>query len=65
MCSSDLGFVKSYYSLVEKLSTLAGKRMPAFGVWCDAERATCARYAAVQIDMRLQMNYEMAASYRA
>jgi hypothetical protein len=60
-----LGFVKTYYSLVEKLSTLVGKRMPAFAVWCEAERATCARYAAVQIDMRLQLNYEMAASYRS
>jgi len=60
-----LGFVKTYYSVVDKLSNLIGNRMPAFASWCDAELATCARYAAVQIDMRLQLNYEMAASYRS
>jgi hypothetical protein len=59
-----LGFVKTYFSVLNRIATLLGKRMPAFAIWCDAERATCARYAAVQIDMRLQLNYEMAASYR-
>src|SRR6202012_5367814 len=63
--AGGLGFVKTYYLAVAKLSTLIGNRMPAFASWCEAERATCARYAAVQIDMRLQLNYEMAASYRA
>jgi hypothetical protein len=60
-----LGFVKTYHSMIEKLSTMIGNRMPAFASWCDVERATCARYAAVQIDVRLQMNYELAASYRS
>src|ERR1700685_2889660 len=57
-----LGFVKTYYSVVEKLETMIGKHMPALASWCNAERATCARYAAVQIDVRLQMYYELAAS---
>ena len=60
-----LGFVKTYYSVVDKISTMVGSNMPALATWCAAERATCARYAAVQIDMRLQLNYELAASYRA
>ena len=60
-----LGFVKTYYSVVNKLSTLIGDRMPAFASWCEQERATCARFAAVQIDLRLQMNMEAAEAYRS
>src|ERR1700743_2281841 len=60
-----LGFVKTYYSVVDKISTMGGENMPALAARCAAERATCARYAAVQIDMRLQLNYELAPSYRA
>src|ERR1700754_2486121 len=60
-----LGFVKTYFSVVDRIATTIGNKMPALASWCDVERATCARYAAVQIDMRLQLNYEMAASYRA
>jgi hypothetical protein len=63
--AGGLGFVKTYFSIVNKMTTMIGNSMPALASWCDAERATCARYAAVQIDMRLQLNYEMAASYRA
>jgi hypothetical protein len=60
-----LGFVKTYYSIVDKLSSLVGDRMPAFATWCEQERATCARFAAVQIDLRLQMNMEAAEAYRS
>jgi hypothetical protein len=60
-----LGFVKTYYSIVDKLSALIGNRMPAFASWCEQERATCARFAAVQIDVRLQMNMEAAEAYRS
>lgn len=60
-----LGFVKTYYSIVDKLSALVGNRMPAFATWCEQERATCARFAAVQIDLRLQMNMEAAEAYRS
>ena len=60
-----LGFVKTYYSVVNKLATMASNRMPGLASWCDQERAVCARYAAVQIDVRLAMNFEMAASYRS
>lgn len=58
-----LGLVKMYYSAVNKVAAMASNRMPGLASWCDAERATCARYAAVQIDVRLAMNFEMAASY--
>jgi hypothetical protein len=60
-----LGFVKTYYSIVNKLATMASDRLPGLASWCDQERAVCARYAAVQIDVRLAMNFEMAAEYRS
>jgi hypothetical protein len=60
-----LGFVKTYYSVVNKLATMASNRLPGLASWCDQERAVCARYAAVQIDVRLAVNFEMAASYRS
>jgi hypothetical protein len=63
--AGGLGFVKTYYSIVNKLETMASNRLPGLASWCDQERTVCARYAAVQIDMRLAMNYEMAASYRS
>jgi hypothetical protein len=63
--SGGLGFVRTYYSIVDKLSALIGNRMPAFASWCEQERATCARFAAVQIDVRLQMNMEAAEAYRS
>jgi hypothetical protein len=63
--AGGLGFVKTYYSIVNKIEAMANERMPGLASWCDQERAVCARYAAVRIDMRLAMNYEMAASYQS
>ncbi len=61
--AGGLGFVKTYFSIVNKIAVVASNRLPSLTSWCDAERAVCARYAAVQIDMRLQMNLQVAASY--
>jgi hypothetical protein len=33
--------------------------------WCERERVICARFAAVQIDRRLQANLAMAAALRS
>jgi len=63
--AGGLGFVKTYYSIVNKIEAIANERLPGLASWCDQERAVCARYAAVQIDMRLAMNYEMAEAYRS
>jgi hypothetical protein len=63
--SNGLGLVRLYYSLVDSLGSLAGKRMPAVAAWSQRELAVCARYAAVQIDRRLQANLELAASLRS
>jgi hypothetical protein len=60
-----LGFVRLYYRIVDGVSAAAGQRLPGVAAWCDLELAVCARYAAVQIDRRLQANLELAASLRS
>jgi hypothetical protein len=60
-----LGLVRLYYRIVDAISAAAGQRMPAVAAWCDQELAVCARYAAVQVDLRLQANLELAASLRS
>jgi hypothetical protein len=62
---SGLGLVRAYYSLVDGISSLVGRSMPAIGAWSQRELAVCARYAAVQIDRRLQANLELAESLRS
>jgi len=62
---SGLGLVRVYYRLIEGLDALLSKRMPAFAVWSESERVICARYAAVQVDRRLQANLDLAASLRS
>ena len=42
-----------------------GKRIPSLAVWSERERVICARYAAVQVDRRLQANLDLAASLRS
>jgi hypothetical protein len=60
-----LGLVRLYYRIVDGFSAAAGRRMPAVAAWCEQELAVCARYVAVQIDLRLQANVELAASLRS
>jgi hypothetical protein len=60
-----LGLVQLYYGIVDGINSAAGRRMPAVAAWCDQELAVCARYAAVQIDRRLQANLELAAAVRS
>jgi hypothetical protein len=62
---SGLGLVRAYYRFVDGVSALVGQRMPSVAAWCDQELTVCARYAAVQIDRRLQANLELAASLRS
>lgn len=67
LCSGGkgLGLVRLYYRLVDGIASLVGRSMPAVAAWTDRELAVCARYAAVQIDRRLQTNLELAASLRS
>ena len=60
-----LGFVRLYYGAVDAVAAALGRRLPAVNSWCDQELAICARYAAVQIDRRLQANLQLAASLRS
>ncbi len=61
----NLALVRAYYAMVEGIASLAGRSMPAVAAWSERELAVCARYAAVQIDRRLQANLELAASLRS
>jgi hypothetical protein len=60
-----LGLVRLYHRVVQGVDALAGSRIPAVAAWSNRERAICARYAAVQVDRRLQANLELAASLRS
>jgi hypothetical protein len=62
---SGLGLVSLYFSVVRKAEVLFGKLSPAVMIWGEREMALCARYAAVQIDRRLQANLVQAASIRS
>jgi hypothetical protein len=60
-----LTLVRFYHRVVETLGTLAGAYVPSVAAWSDRERVICARFAAVQIDRRLQANLALAASLRS
>ena len=60
-----LGLVRLYYGIIEGLDAFIGKSIPTFAVWSERERVICARYAAVQVDRRLQANLDLAASLRS
>jgi len=62
---SGLGLVRLYYWVIEGLDAFFGKKIPAFAVWSERERVICARYAAVQVDRRLQANLDLAAALRS
>jgi hypothetical protein len=63
--SSGLGLVRLYFRVAEGLDALVGNRIPAVAAWSIRERVICARYAAVQVDRRLQANLQLAASLRS
>jgi hypothetical protein len=63
--SKGLGFVRFYYAVIDHLGSLVGGSMPSVAAWSQRELAVCSRYAAVQIDRRLQANLELAESLRS
>lgn len=62
---SSLGLVPLYFQLIHAIGTLAAGRIAALADWAESERTLCARFAAVQIDRRLQANLAVAASIRS
>jgi hypothetical protein len=63
--SGGLTLVRVYCRIIDSLKYLAGNKMVALATWCERERVICARYAAVQIDRRLQANLALAAALRS
>ena len=63
--SFGLGLVPLYFKLIHAIGKLASGRITALADWAESERVLCARYAAVQIDRRLQANLGFAASMRS
>lgn len=63
--SYRLGLVPLYFKLMHAVQTLAAGRVAALADFAESERGLCARYAAVQIERRLQANLEFAASIRS
>jgi hypothetical protein len=63
--SDRLGLVRLYYRAVRRLGDFAGARMPAVSEWSARESLICTRYAAVQVDRRMQTNLALAAALRS
>ena len=63
--SSGLGMVPLYFKIIHATGKLASVRITALANWAESERVLCARFAAVQVDRRLQANLQLAASMRS
>lgn len=62
---NSLGFVRVYYQMIRQAESLFGSLSPMIASWGERERLLCARFAAVQIERRLQSNLIQAASIRS
>ena len=62
---SGIGFVRAYYAMVREVESLMGGISPMIAGWGEKERLLCARFAAVQIERRLQANLMQVASIRS
>ena len=62
---SSLQLVGAYYRVVNSMGAVFGKMSPAMMNWSERESVLCARYAAAQIERRLQSNLVQAASIRS
>jgi len=63
--SSGIGLARAYFQVVHSIGQLASGRIASVANWAEGERVLCARYAAVQVDRRLQSNLALAASIRS
>jgi hypothetical protein len=63
--SSGIGLVRAYFQVVHAIGQLASGRMASVADWAEGEQVLCARYAAVQVERRLQSNLALAASIRS
>jgi hypothetical protein len=63
--SSSIGLVRAYFHVIHTIGQLAAGRMAGLANWAERERVLCVRYAAVQVDRRLQSNLALAAAIRS
>jgi hypothetical protein len=63
--SSSIGLVRAYFPVVHAIGKMTSGRLAALASWAESERMLCVRYAAVQVDRRLQSNLALAASIRS
>jgi hypothetical protein len=63
--NSKMGLVGVYYRFVQNMSVAFGKMSPAVVSWSERESVLCARYAATQIERRLQSNLAQAEAIRS
>jgi hypothetical protein len=63
--ASSLALVRCYYHVIHAVGIVAAGRVGAVANWAERERIVCARYAAVQVDRRLQSNLALAAAMRS
>jgi len=62
---SSLGLVRAYYEVLRRAESAFQSVSPMLASWTEKERLLCARFAAVQIERRLQSNLIQAASIRS
>ena len=62
--SNSLGSVRAYYRVMNGLSRMFSV-IPAVSEWAQNEMATCARYAAVCVDERMQRTRTIWAEMRS
>lgn len=60
-----LFFVRIYYRLMVWIGIKAASQFPRVVAWSRRERTLCARYAAVQLDLRLQASLAFTSSVRS
>ena len=63
--ASGLFFVGLYFRLLNQLSLLTSAQFPRLTALTRHERTLCARYAAVQLDLRLQASFAFTSSIRS
>jgi hypothetical protein len=62
--SSELGAVRVYFAVLEKLKNLAVRFSPTLSQWANHEMDVCFRYAVVRVDERLTRAHSMMAEMR-
>ena len=63
--NSKMGLVGVYYRFVQNMGAAFGKMSPTVVSWSERESVLCARYAAAQIERRLQSNLAQAEAIRS